>query len=128
MSAGTNYDITESNNIKNIADFQTADGDYLNNNDPDGAAAAQTVADRLNAAAQKGFTALLKAHLDDYQEIMGRVSLDLGDKDKASLPTDELLTSYKQERSAYAETLLFQFGRYLLLSPSRQALLTSVIL
>ena len=122
MSAGTNYDITESNNINNISDFQTADGDYLNNNDPDGAAAAQTVADRLNAAAQKGFAALLKAHMDDYQEIMGRVSLDLGDKEKASLPTDELLTSYKQERSAYAETLLFQFGRYLLLSSSRDSL------
>lgn len=122
MSAGTNYDITESKNINNISDFYTADGDYLDNDDPNGNIVMSEVTARVNDAAEKGYAELVKAHMEDYQGIMGRVDLDLGDEEKAAMPTDDLLDAYKKERSNYAETVLFQMGRYLLLSSSRDSL------
>ena len=67
--------------------------------------------------------ALLKnAHIADYSELFGRVSLDL-DYDEADLyiTTDELLKKYETEGGgAYLEMLAFQYGRYLLIASSRE--------
>ncbi len=75
---------------------------------------------RMDFAAKKPYQTLLQAHLDDYQQLFGRVSLNLGTTGDVSLPTDERL---KTLGNGYADpqlfALYFQFGRYLLISSSR---------
>ncbi len=70
--------------------------------------------------------ATLKArHLADYQELFGRVTLDLGfNEADFSLTTDQLLNEYKNgSGSKYLEALYFQYGRYLLIASSRKGAL-----
>ena len=73
----------------------------------------------------KSFDAAYKlikdSHLADYKNLFDRVTIDLGAKESDfALTTDKLLENYKKgTESAYLETLLFQYGRYLLISSSR---------
>ncbi len=88
-----------------------------------GAEPLAPVAARLDAAAARGWDALLAEHLDDYQSLFGRVTLDLGSSPAAAvaLTTDARLraVSGTGERDPQLETLLFQYGRYLLIASSR---------
>ncbi|MEI7728286.1 MAG: glycoside hydrolase family 95 protein [Verrucomicrobiota bacterium] len=77
------------------------------------------VTQRLEAASKKPFAQLHAAHVADYQRLFNRVSLDLGSGNSGS-PTDERLTARKTGQADPAlEALLFQYGRYLLISSSR---------
>ena len=65
---------------------------------------------------------LLRRHLEDYQPLFERVSLDLGRTaaDVRALPTDEQLRRYAEgEANPELEALYFQYGRYLLIASSR---------
>ena len=64
---------------------------------------------------------LKSRHLADYQELFNRVDLELDcNPDDFDLTTDELLKKYNSgEHSSYLETLLFQYGRYLIIASSR---------
>ncbi|MDR0553231.1 MAG: glycoside hydrolase family 95 protein [Treponema sp.] len=74
----------------------------------------------LEKAAKKSYTGLLKAHTEDFQRYYRRVELDLGDNENAALPTDERLRKFYAEKNDPAlYALLFQYGRYLLISSSR---------
>jgi alpha-L-fucosidase 2 len=76
----------------------------------------------LDAAGTKGYEELKKAHCADVRALMGRVSLRLGsDADvQAELPTDSRLERVKEGHGDTGlAALLFQFGRYLLISSSR---------
>jgi alpha-L-fucosidase 2 len=60
------------------------------------------------------------AHSGDYRNLFQRVTLDLGGAELDSLPTDERLERMKLGSTDPAlEALLFQYGRYLLISSSR---------
>jgi len=66
---------------------------------------------------------LKQRHLDDYQTLFNRVSLDLSHK-LPNIPTNELLAQYKAgtskaEVNRALERLYFQLGRYLLIASSR---------
>ncbi len=76
----------------------------------------------IQAASLLGWDALYEEHYADYSAIFDRVKLQLGE-DEADLPADRLLEAYRRgERSAMnkLETLYFQYGRYLLISSSRE--------
>jgi alpha-L-fucosidase 2 len=96
----------------------------------------------MDKAAKKAFSELLGAHEKDYRSLYGRVSLDLGtsgtgilpvssgsDQPLATgkmpvplkdLPTDRRFQRYaKGEADPGFESLVFQFGRYLLIASSR---------
>jgi alpha-L-fucosidase 2 len=73
---------------------------------------------RLNAAAGKSYDELLKDHLKDYRPLFGRLRFDLGETPQADLPTDERLKSGIANDPALM-TLVYQYGRYLLLATSR---------
>ncbi len=76
----------------------------------------------IEAAGNLGWDELYKEHLADYSAIYDRVSLQLG-SEMADLPSDRLLEAYRRgERAAMnrLETLYFQYGRYLLISSSRE--------
>lgn len=75
---------------------------------------------RVQAAAGKGYDALYRAHLSDYQALFSRVEIDVGQEHDAPLPTDKLLKKYKKGRAGrLLEMLYFQYGRYLLIASSR---------
>lgn len=81
----------------------------------------------LNTAAQRPYSALRASHIQDHQEMYGRVKLRLGppiDIDhaagNAALPTDERLRKYSEGADDPGfEVLYFQYGRYLLMASSR---------
>lgn len=75
---------------------------------------------RVRSAVKKGYEALREAQESDYTNLYGRVSLEIGQEGNV-LPTDELLADYKAgRRHKLLEALLFQYGRYLLISSSRE--------
>ena len=87
-----------------------------------GEAPAPAIAQEITAAETKSFETLLQAHLDDLAPLLGRVRVDWGHSDAATLalPTDERLAAYAQGASdPDLEQTMFQYGRYLLASCSR---------
>ncbi|MBI5396786.1 MAG: glycoside hydrolase family 95 protein, partial [Verrucomicrobia bacterium] len=77
---------------------------------------------QLDAAAKKPFEELRTRHVADFQKLFNRVSLSVGETSTAvrALPTNERLAAYgKGGDDPELEALLFQYGRYLLISCSR---------
>ncbi|RYZ25272.1 MAG: glycoside hydrolase family 95 protein [Chitinophagaceae bacterium] len=80
---------------------------------------------RNRAAGQKTYKELFASHINDYQSLFKRVSLDIGGSDQ-NLPTDELQASYnKGYKNSYLESLYYQYGRYLMISSARGMALPS---
>lgn len=73
----------------------------------------------LGAARVKKFDDLRAAHLDDYQKLFRRVTLDLGTTEAAALTTGERVRKFGSAPDPQLVTLLFQYGRYLLIASSR---------
>ena len=80
---------------------------------------ARDLARRLADAAGMGFAAVLAAHRADYQALFTRCALELGTDAWAELPTDARLRRYTGADDPALATLLFQYGRYLLIACSR---------
>ncbi len=99
MSAGTDY----------VNEYPTYKGE-----DPHSA-----VTERINNAVNLGYNELKSRHIEDYKNLFDRVNLNLGEL-KLDKPTDEMLNEYKTNQSNSLETLFFQYGRYLLISSSRE--------
>lgn len=78
----------------------------------------QQVKDLVDTAKEKGYAQLKSRHIQDYQALFQRVQLDLGYEVDAST-TDDLLKNYKPQEGKDLEELFFQYGRYLLISSSR---------
>ena len=81
---------------------------------------AAAAAPLLNAG---GYTKMLRDHVKDYTSLFNRVALNLGADGAASLPTDERLKAYTQHggnRDPQLTTLLYQYGRYLMIAGSRK--------
>ncbi|MGM9489992.1 glycoside hydrolase family 95 protein [Ideonella sp. YS5] len=90
-----------------------------------GAAPLPRVSRQVAAAAARPYDDLRAEHQKDYQALFGRVQLDLGASapDRRALPTDLRLATYTAEgQDPELEALYFQFGRYLLISSSRDSL------
>lgn len=78
----------------------------------------QQVKDLVETAKEEGYTQLKSRHIEDYQALFQRVQLDLGANGAIST-TDDLLKNYKSQEGQDLEELFFQYGRYLLISSSR---------
>ncbi|MFP4016565.1 MAG: glycosyl hydrolase family 95 catalytic domain-containing protein, partial [Halanaerobiales bacterium] len=82
--------------------------------------------DRLNKAIEKGYESILKEHVEDYRSLFDRVELELiGDRyldyDCYTIPTDRRLERViAGEEDMYLIQLYFQYGRYLMISSSRE--------
>lgn len=76
----------------------------------------------LANANKKSFSKLKDEHISDYQQYFKRVDFRLdSDPELSKLPTDERLQAYnKTFKDIALEALLFQYGRYLLISSSRK--------
>jgi len=78
----------------------------------------------LQAVWEKNIAKIRADHIADHQSLFKRVELDLGTSNAVKLPTDERLRAIKKgAHDPQFETLYFQFGRYLLMSSSRNGYL-----
>lgn len=77
--------------------------------------------DDLIASRAKGYKDLLTKHITDYKAYYDKVHLNLGESEASGLPTDKRLYEFSERYNDPAlYTLLFQYGRYLLISSSRK--------
>jgi alpha-L-fucosidase 2 len=76
----------------------------------------------IASASAKPYPQLLARHVADYRALFGRVSINLGSKTTApgTVPTYQQILNYKKSGDTQLEALLFQYGRYLLISSSRK--------
>jgi alpha-L-fucosidase 2 len=116
-AAADSLQITGANSVTLLVTTATS---YVNWKDisADPAAACAKV---LAAAADKDYPTLRKRHVEDFMGLMGRVHLAVGDPALNEKPTDVRLRENKaaSPHDANLEALVFQFGRYALVSSSR---------
>lgn len=72
----------------------------------------------VQAAIKKGYQVVRLNHIEDYQSLFHRVQLKLTDR-YSEKTTDELLKTYTKTDGQQLEELFYQYGRYLLISSSR---------
>jgi len=75
----------------------------------------------IEAVSKKQYEEVKNAHLEDFRKLFDRVSLNLGIEDEAvMLPTDDRLLRFNSGKNDnQLQALYYQFGRYLLISCSR---------
>ena len=74
----------------------------------------------LSSHGKKSFNRVKKSHIADYQRYFNRFSIDLGSSGKENLPTDRRIAEVPSQMDNSLAALYVQYGRYLLLSSSRQ--------
>ncbi|MDR1025043.1 MAG: glycoside hydrolase family 95 protein, partial [Treponema sp.] len=77
----------------------------------------------LKRAAGKSWDHLIEDHIVNYKKYYSRVDIDLGENGNAALPVDRRLRRFTEAKTEEKDdpalySLLFQFGRYLLISAS----------
>ncbi len=83
-----------------------------------------TIMNQLDAAGMKSYSELRSGHIASYRRLYDRVELDLGASKYMNMPINERLAAYQQNPDDPAlAALYFQFGRYLLISSTREGLL-----
>ncbi len=80
---------------------------------------AALVRRRLDRAAGKTYEQLLRAHEEDYQRLFNRVDLHLGDGLTEDESIKDRVRRFDETDDPQLAALLFQYGRYLLISCSR---------
>ena len=83
------------------------------------------ITSQVDAAAAKPAADLLAEHQKDFGQLFDRVRLDLGESsaEKRAMPVDQRLRAYTRDgNDPELEADFFQFGRYLLISCSRDSL------
>jgi alpha-L-fucosidase 2 len=113
IAAGTNYELSEKVFLEDT-DSRKLDATIFPH---------KKVSNTIQNASRLGYEKLKTSHLKDYQNIFSRVQLELS-PDKPGIPTKDLVAAYKKAPDdVYLEELMFHFGRYLLISSSRQGTL-----
>jgi alpha-L-fucosidase 2 len=114
-SSGGTLRVTNANSVTllvsigtSYVNYQTVNGDYQG--------IART---RLTAAQGVAYDTLRSRHVADYQALFGRVTLDVGRTSAADQPTDVRIAQHNNVNDPQFSALLFQYGRYLLISSSR---------
>ncbi len=79
-----------------------------------------TITSLLKKVFDVDFQQLKKHHIQKYQEKFNRVRLHLDGKDKHLIPTDERLADFQKESDPSFVALYYQFGRYLMISGTRE--------
>jgi hypothetical protein len=120
------------NRADEVTFFITADTDYKINFNPNfkdprtyvGTNPEETTKEWIENAAALGYENLFKRHYTDYSNLFNRVTLNINNSNISQdnkLPTDTRLAEYRNGKEDYAlECLYYQYGRYLLISSSRQ--------
>jgi len=92
---------------------------FVNYNDVSGNP-SERCEEYLNQLNKKSYKEIKKTHISDYQNLFGRVELDLGKSELSNRPTNKRLETFYEDEDPSLVALLYQFGRYLLISSSRE--------
>ncbi len=76
-------------------------------------------AEYLDCVANRDYDRLFTRHLDSYQNLFQRVSLNLPATEASTQPTDKRLRTYDPKNDPQLMALMFQYGRYLLIGSSQ---------
>lgn len=80
----------------------------------------KTCLDRLFSVSNIPYQTLEKEHIKDFSKYFNRVTIDIGTDNLGDIPTDKRLIRHKNGKSDIGlYTLMFNFGRYLVISGSR---------
>lgn len=79
----------------------------------------QRVRNYLDVVNRKSYDGIKKEAITDYRQFFDRVQLALPITENSYLPTDERLLGNKTSSDPQLAALIYQFGRYLLISSSR---------
>lgn len=113
--------ITGTTSVVVIASFAT---DYINDFPvfSDGSDPLQKASAFVSKASEKTFGELYRTHLADYKALYDRVKFTLGEEE-SNQTTDYMLKRFEKNGGEYKRNListLFAYGRYLLISSSRE--------
>ncbi len=75
---------------------------------------------QLDAALKQNYSSLLQRHVADYRKLFDRAALTLGTSSAAARSTDQRLADFATAPDPSLLALYFHYGRYLLISSSRQ--------
>lgn len=92
----------------NFVDYQTV-----------GADEGKKASRQLSSAMQKTYAEARRDHINRYQQQYSRVSLDLGQSEAEQLETTERIARFHEGNDLPLVALMFQYGRYLLISSSQ---------
>jgi alpha-L-fucosidase 2 len=73
----------------------------------------------LEKVKSKGWDQIVKTHQEDYKNLFDRVNFELKSADYQNLSTVNRLKNFAGNKDYNLNTLLFQYGRYLMISGSR---------
>ncbi len=84
-----------------------------------GASGLDTAQGNIVSARAMGYDVLKQRHIDKYSGQFGRVSLEFAGPDRSGIPTDRRIALFRTENDPALAALLYQYGRYLLISSSQ---------
>jgi len=103
---------------KHVTVFISANTNYLKYDDVSGNPTTKNT-EAINKAVQYSYNDLKERHVKKYKEQYDRVSLSLPSSSNKSLPTDKRLNAFTNSTDWGMVALLFNYGRYLLISSSQ---------
>ncbi|WP_430972174.1 glycosyl hydrolase family 95 catalytic domain-containing protein [Sunxiuqinia rutila] len=108
-------------NADEVVLFLTASTDYvLSYPEYKGRGYVKITNENIENTINKPYQELLDTHKKEYQAYFNRVSIDLTPGNNVNIPTDQRVIDFKKTKSdPHLVELLFQYGRYLLISSSR---------
>lgn len=119
ISENNKLRVRNSDSVTLIFSADTSFNGFDKNPGRDGKDPSLDTVAHLQSAERKSYEDLVEAHVEDHGALFHRVGLDLGTSGAASLPTDERIKKFKDDNDPSLVTLLFQFGRYLIIASSR---------
>ena len=98
--------------------YLSAGTNYVNYHDVSGS--GKVKAERIINRVKDGYAKLMKRHIKAYRALYDRVDLQINPQDnKPLLPTDQRIAQFHQTQDQGLVVLLFNYGRYLLISSSQ---------
>ena len=113
--SGNNIVVTGANEVVIYISIATNFTDYLSLT----TSHITKCANFMAAAVKKDYNTLLTDHIASFQKYFNRVSLDLGSTSESDFPTDSRIANFASCYDPQLVTMLYQFGRYLLISSSQ---------
>ncbi len=111
----TGEDYLELKNVKKVTLYLVSNSSYYFENYE-----KQNRTD-LEKISSTTYESIEKEHIKDYQSLYNRCEIQLSDNQTDSIPTDQRIQNIKNDKvDSGLEALLFQYGRYLLISSSRE--------
>lgn len=119
---GGKTDVSESRmivtNATDVVLYVSTATNFVNYNDVSGDEKVKSVT-LLQKAMKKNFNVALANHVKYYKKLFDRVSLKLPSNTGESKPTNERLAEFNKNNDPSFAALIFQYGRYLLISSSQ---------